>query len=181
MKGPARKATLARLGTAHEAPKTQVAPALLTGALTLEQAAALPLPRWLPRTKMFKETWCIITTDCATRGLRDSDVPSLEMLLVAKARHYQAGSFIKKYGVMVRGAYGPTKNPMLREERDQALLADRLLQRLGLSPEARVRLNLIQVAGMSMLGTLRQKLDAAVERDMAETEFVDGMYVVEDG
>jgi len=181
VKGPARKATSARLGTAHEAPKTQVAPAILTGALTIEQAAALPLPCSLPHTKAVKNLWRTITTDAAAHDLRPGDVPILEMLLVATFRHQQAGQIVQKVGAMVKSTYGPMPNPMLAEERHQAALADRLAQRFALSPEARVRLDLLNVSGQMMLQTLNARLDVNVPADLSaySGDIIDGEYVIE--
>lgn len=182
MKGPARKATSARMGTAHESPKTEIAPALVTGALTVEQAAELPLSTGLPHTKANKDAWRVIVMDCATRGLRAADVAVLEMFMIAKYRHRQAGQVVKKYGLMVKGNYGPVPNPMLAEERHQAALADRLAQRFALSPEARVRLDLLNVSGQMMLQTLNARLDAYESDDLSaySGEIIDGVHVVEE-
>lgn len=42
------------------------------------------------------------------------------------------GQFVKRYGITISGPHGAMKNPMLKKERDWTLVADRLLQRLGL-------------------------------------------------
>ena len=136
--------------------------------------------------------WRNLCAEVARTDLRPGDVPLLEALVVAKVRHTSAGMLIKKHGFFVETPYGLQKNPALAEERQCAILYDRLAQRLGLSPESRVRLNLMAIAGVSMLGSLRTMLDESVEAEMgdvmaaemAETgdgsEVVDG-EVVEDG
>lgn len=182
MRGRKPDPAAVRLGTSHHGAKTaELAPLEYSGAISTSQALALRPPQVLPHTKVVRELWQQIVQEVARHELRRGDLLTAESLAIAKYRQLQAGLFVKKYGVMIRGPHGPVKNPMLKEERDQALVADRLLQRLGLSPEARLRMNLIQVAGLSMLGVLRQELDASVERDMAEMGFVDGTCVVADG
>lgn len=182
MRGRKPGLAAARRGTSHHGAKAaELAPPEYSGAISFRQALALRPPQALPHTKVVRELWQQIVGEVARHELCRGDLLTAESLAIAKYRQLQAGLFVKKYGIMIRGPHGPLKNPMLKEERDQALLADRLLQRLGLSPEARLRMNLIQVAGLSMLGVLREEVDAVVEKDMAETEFVSGMYGMGDG
>jgi len=182
MKGRKPDPAAARRGTSHHGTKTaELAPIEYSGAISARQALALRLPQALPHTKAVRELWQQIVLEVARHELRAGDLLTAESLAIAKYRQLQAGLFVKKYGIMIRGPHGPMKNPMLKEERDQALVADRLLQRLGLSPEARLRMNLIQVAGLSMLGVLRKELDASVEADMAQEGFWDGYEIVDEG
>ena len=182
MRGRKPDPAAARRGTSHHGAKTaELAPIEYSGAISAGQALALRPPKVLPNTKAARELWQQIVQEVARHELRSGDLLTAESLAIAKWRQLQAGLFVKKYGLMVRGPHGPAKNPMLKEERDWTLVADRLLQRLGLSPEARVRMNLIQVAGLSMLGALRKELDASVEADMAEEGFGDDMDIAGDG
>jgi phage terminase small subunit len=180
MRGRKPDPAAARRGTSHHGAKTAaLAPIQCSGAISAREALALQPPQVLPHTKAVRELWQQIIQEVARHELRCGDLLTAESLAIAKYRQLQAGLFVKKYGIMIRGPHGPLKNPMLKEERDQALVADRLLQRLGLSPEARLRRNLIQVAGLSMLGVLRSELEAAVEADMAAVGLVEGCVIVD--
>jgi phage terminase small subunit len=77
--------------------------------------------------------------------------------------------------MMVTTTQGKIRNPMLQEEREQAVLYDRLSQRMGLSPEARVRLNLMAVAGATLLGSLQKAQKEALDEEMPDV--VDGEWV----
>jgi hypothetical protein len=88
--------------------------------------------------------------------------------------------YIRKYGMVIerpavfdeaghriQREILPTPSPFLRQERDAALLIDRLSQRFGLSPESRIRLDLLKLAGTSMLGQLRREIDRAADEELA--------------
>ena len=189
MKGRKPSAAAARRGTANERKPTAIAPLEYSGAIAAPHAALVPLPRQLPRTKAVKALWCTILQEVARHELRDGDLPLIEALCVAKVRHAQAGAYVKKFGLIIerpavfdedgnciQEAVGPVKNPLLKEERDQAMLYDRLAQRLGLSPESRIRLNLMQIAGATLLGSLRRSMNEAVDAELdgiIEAEAID--------
>ena len=183
----------AKRGTAAKREPTEIAPVEYSGAITVAQAALLPVPRNLPKTKAVRALFRTICCEVARFELREGDLPLVEALCTAKVRHSQAGAYVRKYGIMIEhppiwdtetdgdgqehrvlifpGA-APTKNPMLKEEREQAVTFDRIAARLGLSPESRIRLNLMQVAGATMLGSLRKALDQALDDELGE--IIDG-------
>ena len=164
MKGRKPSATAAELGTAHKRPMAEIAPVEHPSLVTVSRTTDIPLPRQLPRTKAVKALWAMLLREVAVHGMYEGDLPLLEALCVAKVRHSVAGMDVKKNGMIIDIVIGvdkagepivmKAKNPMLKEERDQAVLYDRFAQRMGLSPEARVRLNLMKVAGAALLGGL---------------------------
>jgi P27 family predicted phage terminase small subunit len=168
MRGRKREPGAAARGTQHHASKpVQIAPLAYSGAISPQRALTIPLPRALPRTKAARELWQVILQGLAGHDLRAEDMPLIEALVVAKWRHSEASAFVKKYGPMIKGPKGtPVRNPMLKEERDQAMLYDRLAQRFGLSLESRVRLELMRISGTSLLSCLRAELDAAVDEQL---------------
>jgi len=193
MRGPTPDPRSARRGTSHYRQPTDIAPVEFSGAITPEQAAHVSLPAVLPKTKAVKALWRVILEEVARHELRAADLPAVEALVVAKVRHTEAGMYVKKHGLMiyeppvfdedgnvVSEGVGPTKNPMLKVEREQALVYDRLAQRLGLSPEARIRLDLLQVSGASLLRTLRKNLDEAAAAEADEGDEVEYAELVED-
>jgi len=161
----------------------------LSGALTAQQACALPLPRQVPRTQAVKKLWQTILQEVARHELRVGDLPLIEAMFVAKVRHSQAGALVKRQGFYVEKCVGFTKdgdpiylevkNPALKEERDQAVLYDKLAQRLGLSPESRIRLDLMQIAGATLLGTLKKSLEELTDEDQGE-EVIDAEVLEEE-
>lgn len=183
MKGRKPDPKAARRGTSHHGvvKRETPAPAPYSGAIVPQDALRIPPPRQLPRTKAVKELWAAILQEVARHELRVGDLPLIEALCVAKYRHAEAGAYIRKHGAVIfeevpakfdeygnlvtpATTIGPLKNPMLKEERDQAVLYDRLAQRLGLSPESRIRMDLMQVAGASLLVSLRKELDEVVAK-----------------
>ncbi len=123
--------------------------------------ATPPPPESLPEAA--RELWRIVCEDLLSRGLREADLPLVEMLCVSLHRCRRARAHIEKYGELVtyRGAARPYANPMLRIERDSALLYLRLAETLGLSPAARVRLGFLQLAGQSLLVGLAERVKKA--------------------
>ena len=168
MKGRKPDPEAAAHGTSHHGAKTAVlAPVEYTGAVTVANAAEWPLPAAMPRSKVAKALWQGLVCEVARHELRTGDLPLAQACCVAAWRWREAGLFVKKWGPMVKDNFGGVKpNPMLGEERAQAILYDRLAQRLGLSPEARVRLNLMQIAGATLLGSLRKSIEDAVDEEI---------------
>jgi len=113
-----------------------------------------------------RETWRLVTSDLVQRGLVAADLPLVEMLVKAAVRSWQAGEQIAREGVSITRASATdeytTLNPMLKLEKDSAATYLRLAETLGLSPAARVRLGLMQVAGQSMLLTIAERVARAV-------------------
>jgi P27 family predicted phage terminase small subunit len=177
MKGRKPDPGAAKRGTAHEHKPTEIAPVEFSGAIAVGQVIEVPVPRALPKTKAVRQLWYTILGEVARHELRVGDLPLIEAMCVAKYRHGQAGLYVKKHGPIVETPFGPAKNPMLKEERDQAQLYDRLAQRLGLSPESRIRLDLMQIAGATMLGSLHKQVGELVENDLGPGEVIEGECV----
>jgi P27 family predicted phage terminase small subunit len=180
----------ARRGTARHRKTTEITPFEHSGAITPERASELRPPRSVPQTKAVKELWRMLLAEIARHELRAGDLPLVEAMFTAKVRHSQAGAHVKKYGLMAEQVLYVTEdgvpvvrqvvNPMLRVERDQAMLYDRLAQRLGLSPEARIRLDLMQIAGATLLGSLKKSLEEiADEEPEADLEIEDAELVAD--
>jgi len=116
--------------------------------------AAVPEPpETLPESG--HELWTTICSELVPRGLTAGELPLVEMLVRAVLRNRQASRAIDRYGILltyrVGGSVRGVPNPMLRVEKDTAATCLRLAETLGLSPAARVRLGLMQVAGQSLL------------------------------
>ena len=168
MKGRKPEAAAAKRGTARQRKPAELVPVEHPSVISADRTTGIPLPRQLPRTKAVRALWAMLLRECAVHELREGDVPLVEALCIAKFRHDQAGMEVRHEGLMVDTPFGRIRNPALKEERDQAVLYDRLAQRLGLSPESRVRLNLMAVAGATLLGSLRKTIDDAVDADLAD-------------
>lgn len=148
-----------RDGTARHRKATDIAPPELSQAFTQQAAVNIPLPASLPDEA--GEVWQHFCAELARHELRPTDLPMLEMCVVAAVRHAQASAHIKEHGLFLDTPFGPMKNPHLTIEKDSAATYLKLSAALGLSPEARIRLDLMQVAGQSLLHTLAKELDDA--------------------
>jgi P27 family predicted phage terminase small subunit len=149
-----------RQGTAKSRKKTEIVPVEYSQAFPLKAAANIPAPSSLPEEA--HDLWRVICTEVARHELRQGDMPLVEQLCVAAYRHRQAALYINKHGLIVETEFGTARNPMLSVERESANLYLKLANALGLSPEARVRLDLMQIAGQSLLATLKAELDGVV-------------------
>ena len=120
-----------------------------------------PPPESLPEP--VREEWRLVCEDLLPRGLREADLPLVEMLCATIHRHRRARAHIERYGELVtyRGVARPIANPMLRVERDTMLAYVRLAETLGLSPAARVRLGFLALAGQSLLVGLAERVAKA--------------------
>jgi P27 family predicted phage terminase small subunit len=177
---PDRSAT--RRATGHHGRKAaELLPLELSGAYTAETVHRLRPPRSLPKTKAVRDLWHTILAEVARHELRAGDLPLVEALVTAICRHRQAGEHIKRHGIVVETEYGPQANPFLKQERDAAVLVDRLAAHFGLTPESRIRLSLEQVAGLSMLETIRRKVEEAVAADADDGDGSDDPELVLDG
>ena len=175
-------------GTARHRKDTEIVPLEYSDAISPAAALQIPPPKVLPATAAVKRLWRDILQEVARHELRVGDLPLVESVCVAAYRKGQAGADVKKNGIWLEqvlfcneetgeAVVRRVKNPMLKEERDQAMLHDRLCQRLGLSPESRIRLNLMQVAGLTLGAQLGKELDAAVKERLARVDVIDGQYV----
>lgn len=189
-----RKATVsaARDGTARHRKTTDLVPANHSGALPVEVAAEIPFPRSIRRTQANKAIWKTLLCEAARHELRLADIQTnLEPLFVAIVRRREASEYIRKQGLMIvtpaiKDPYSGdtlvaercTKNPMLKEERDQSVLIDRLAQRVGFSLESRIRLDLMKAATGSFVALLARELEKAVS-GTGDAEVIDGEVIEE--
>lgn len=105
------------------------------------------------------DLWDTAMVELQGQGMRQGDLEAVRMMCLAAWRHRQAAEQVEKFGVLVQGPRGPIVNPMLRVERDSALLYAKLADQFGLTLSARLRLGLIQLAGQSILKSLNDDLD----------------------
>lgn len=177
MKGRKPDPKAPKRGTAHKRTPTEIVPIEYSGAIASQNTLEIPLPSSLRKTEANQRLWQTLLQEVARHELRSGDLPLIGVLCVAKVRHAQAGAYVRRHGMVIDTPFGPQKNPMLKEERDQGMLYDRLCQRLGLSPESRIRLDLMQIAGATLLGTLHKQIGEVVAGDMGPGEVIDGDFV----
>jgi P27 family predicted phage terminase small subunit len=91
--------------------------------------------------------------------MRDPFTPTLYAYCQAVYIHAQVSANIEEFGVLVSGANGPMKNPLLAVQKDAAATMLRFADSLGLTPSGRIRLGLMEVTGMSLLASLNQSID----------------------
>jgi P27 family predicted phage terminase small subunit len=119
--------------------------------------ATLPPPKGLPAAAA--DTWRAILSDMAAlRTLREVDMPLVLAYCEAVYVHTEASANIHTYGVLVKGPRGPIPNPMIRVQKDAATTIRQLSDVLGLNPLARIRGNLMEVAGQSVALGIRDRL-----------------------
>ena len=153
-KGRPRDPGRARRGTGHRPHAGQgKALDLLPAELDLTPPAELP-----PGAA---ELWRRAAAELAPRGLNAGDLPLVEMLVVAAYRHRQARATIDESGLLLKSKPGPIRHPLLKVEKETAATYLRLAETLGLSPAARVRLGLMQIAGQSILLTIAEQVRRA--------------------
>jgi len=158
-KGRPKDPSAARRGTSHR-PACVKSPTGLAIAGTPEQFALAP-PETLPEGA--HGMWRVAVEElCSLRTLHLSDLPLLEMLVIAVYRHRQAQAQIEQLGILVKGPRGPMVNPFIKVERDEAATCLRLAETLGLTPVARLRLGLISLAGQSILAGIDAELGIMV-------------------
>lgn len=105
------------------------------------------------------DAWRMCIADMAgNKTLRESDLIALNVLCEAVADHEAAVENIRKYGRLVKGPKGPMPNPMLKEKQRSATTIRQYSDILGLNPMARIRGNLLQLAGQSQALDVRERL-----------------------
>ncbi len=182
MRGRKPDPAAAARGTSHHASKpAHLAPLEYSGAVAPAQIITDPAAQG-PATHQGAQD--ALATDPAGdrphRAAGYADLPLIESLLIAAYRRTQATLLVAQLGMLVRGPNGPVLNPALKEERNQALLYDRLAQRVGLSLESRVRLRLMEIAGSSMLSALAREAKENTAAALEGVVVIDGRVVVED-
>lgn len=131
------------------------APALVAVSAPVEQFAP---PASLP--DVMHPTWRAIVADLGgSNHMRDTYLPAVTAYCEAVYLHAEASANIHEYGVLVKGPNGPMANPLIRVQKDAAATMLRYAESLGLTPAGRIRLGLMEVTGMSLLGSLQLALD----------------------
>lgn len=147
-----RDPTRARRGTGHRRDVPAVVP---TG--PTEIAAPGP-PAGLPPAAA--DLWHVMIAELWPRGLRDSDLEGVRLLVLAAHRNREAAALVERDGLVVANAAGsPVANPAVKIEKDTAATFLRFADQFGLTLAARLRLGLMQLAGESMLASLDRDLD----------------------
>lgn len=105
-----------------------------------------------------KEFWTTSVTQLIEQGVADRiDVPVLEQLATQYARIRQAQRVLAEDGHFVRGSVGQLReHPAMKIEREATVLFLKIAEHYALTPIARTRLGLAQLAGRS----LQQEMDA---------------------
>jgi len=146
-----------RQGTARQRKSTEIVPVEYSSAFPVKAAAQIDPPPSLPEEA--RGLWRSMCVEVARHELRAGDLPLVEQLCIAAYRHRQAALYVQKHGLIVDTEFGPVRNPMLALEQQSAHLYLKLAATLGLSPEARIRLDLMQITGQSLLASLKAELD----------------------
>lgn len=110
------------------------------------------------------DAWRICVAEMAgNRHVREADLLVLRSYVLAIHVHEEASEIILKKGVMVMGPMGaPIANPMIKVRNDAANQIRYLSDILGLNPLSRIRQNLAEVAGQSMVLDIRDRLIADI-------------------
>lgn len=140
-------------------PKATDAGKTITALPALAVPTVPPLPAHIPTAA--KGVWERIVGELTERGLKDTDLDLAGVLVVALYRHQQASEQIRDL-LVADGNGRPMVNPLVKVERDQANTIMRVATELGLTPAARLRLGLMQLAGQSILHSLNTDLDRKI-------------------
>lgn len=105
--------------------------------------------------------WRAIIDDLGgANHMRDSYLPAVQAYCEAVYIHAEASANIHQFGILVKGTNGtPMANPLIRVQKDAAATMLRYAETLGLTPAGRIRLGLMEITGMSLLGSLHDSLD----------------------
>lgn len=102
--------------------------------------------------------WDAVVAELWPRGLRESDLEGVRIMVTAAVRHRQAARAVDEFGLIVEGPKGPMVNPAVKVEKDSAGTFIRYAEAFGLSISSRLRLGLLQLAGESILSSLQKDL-----------------------
>lgn len=117
-----------------------------------------PPPATLP--EIMHPVWRAVIADLGgANHMRESYLPAVTAYCEALYIHAEASENIHQFGVLVKGPNGPMPNPLIRVQKDAAATLLRYAETLGLTPSGRIRLGLMEVTGMSLLGSLQDSLD----------------------
>ena len=158
-KGRPADPSRARRGTgnrpAQGTPRAVKAAPPLVAVAKVEQ---FPPPATLPEAA--HGIWRAIIDDLGgANHMRSSYLPAVLAYCEAVWLHAESSANIHEYGVLVKGPNGPMANPLIRVQKDAAATMLRYAESLGLTPAGRIRLGLMEVTGMSLLGSLQLALD----------------------
>jgi P27 family predicted phage terminase small subunit len=106
-----------------------------------------------------RETWSRACLELTNLGLREADLPLVEMLVIAAHRNRQARAIIATQDLLIGSPRGMVVNPMLKVEKETAATYLRLCETLGLSPAARARLGLMHIVGQSTLLDIAERVE----------------------
>lgn len=133
----------------------QVSPVLAAKVAPLEEFAP---PATLPEA--VRHIWRAVIQDLGgANHMRESYMPAVQAYCEAVYVHAEASENIHQFGVLVKGPNGPMPNPLIRVQKDAAATMLRYAETLGLTPAGRIRLGLMEITGMSLLGSLQDSLD----------------------
>lgn len=126
-------------------------------------AEVVPAEKYPPTPAIPEEVhdvWRAVVADLGgANNMRDSYLPALEAYCIAVYTHAQAAEGIRKLGVIVKSGGKTVINPAIKVQKDSAATMLRYAETLGLTPASRIRLGLMEITGMSLLGSLQQALD----------------------
>jgi P27 family predicted phage terminase small subunit len=130
--------------------------------------AALPVPSDLATREPPPElgdagadAWRVYLAEMGSnRALREADLILLRALCHAVDAEVSAAANVGEYGSLVKGRSGPVVNPMLRVMKDSTATIRQVTDVLGLNPLARIRGNLMEISGTSMVHDIRERLVA---------------------
>jgi P27 family predicted phage terminase small subunit len=124
----------------------------------IDEVEAYPPPAGLP--EIVHPVWKAIVEDLGgANHMRDSYLPAITAYCEAVYLHAEASANIHEFGILVKGPSGPIANPLIRVQKDAAATMLRYADSLGLTPSGRIRLGLMEITGMSLLGSLKDSLD----------------------
>lgn len=156
-KGRPKSPGAEKRGTAHRPPKAELAVPFV------ETADLVPPPADLDES--LHEVWRCTLEDLRTRpagsptSYREVDLSLVRALVEATWLHRDSSRIIHEFGTLVAGPNGPVRNPAIGAQKDAVAQILRLSDALGLNPGARVRLGVMELAGMSILQSLNNQLD----------------------
>ena len=158
-KGRKPDPTRAKRGTGNR-PAHGAVKVIETSPLVAVDAAPeeFPPPETLP--EIIHPVWRSVISDLGgANHMRESYLPAVTAYCEALYIHAEASENIHQFGVLVKGPNGPMPNPLIRVQKDAAATLLRYAETLGLTPSGRIRLGLMEVTGMSLLGSLQDSLD----------------------
>ena len=161
-KGRPADPSRARRGTgnrpAQGTPRAVKAAPAIAAVVVPAKLEQFPPPATLP--EVVHPVWRAIIEDLGgANHMRESYLPALTSYCEAVWLHAEASANIHEYGILVKGERGPMPNPLIRVQKDAAATMLRYAESLGLTPAGRIRLGLMEVTGMSLLGSLQLALD----------------------